>query len=817
MKLLLHFWKIAYLIICCFSLTAQSSKIHGKILDQEKKGISYVNVILYSQKDSSIYKVENSKESGLFQIHGVEPGNYFLKTNLIGLQDVHIQDLKVNGTQDVNLGEIVVKTSPVQLSEAVVSTKRSILEVKPDRTIFNVEGTINNIGSDGISLLRKAPGVTVDNNDNISLLGRAGVKVYVDGIKLPLSGQDLTAYLQNLQAEQIDRIEIITNPGAKYEAEGNAGIIDIRLKQDKNLGANGSVNGNYSQGRYPRINVSGNGNYRNKKINVFGMVGIGHYRGFHDMAFSSFQNDLFLDEINNGNHSRDNINYRIGTDYFIAKKQTLGFLVSGSFTEGEQIGFNRVKIAGESTPMQIDSVLVANTSADNPRDHQTYNLNYRFDDGKKRSLNIDLDYGFYRNKNERVQNNQYLNASETIVKSEILNSFDTPSDIDIATFKLDYEQEALGGKLGAGTKLSKVRSDNTFLVYDGLPGNRLRDDRRSNQFDYDEKVYAFYANYARNLDHNISMSAGLRAEQTDARGDLQAFLPELQEPPVILNYLSWFPSAGISWQIKEQHHLALNYGRRINRPDYHILNPFNNQLSQLSYEKGNPFLRPEIVNNMDLSYTLAYRFNFKLGYSLTTDEITRLIGPDEVDPRASFIKWDNLATQTIWSFNASLPFQMAKKWSAFFNLSASHIDNQADYGDGAIVDLQAFTYSIFQQHSFDLPWDLKAELSGYYSGPGIWGGVFVYESSWNMDFGLQRKFLDERLNVKISMNDIFKTSGWKGVSVFDGLDSKGQGRWDSQRASLSMSYRFGNENVKSRKRKLGLEDEAGRLGGSEGN
>jgi iron complex outermembrane recepter protein len=810
------FWQLFLWVVISVPLNAQNAKINGKILDQDKKGISYVNIILYNQQDSSIYKVENTNESGNFQIHGISEGRYFLKTNLIGMVDEFRNNLEIKNNQEIELGDIVLKASPVKLQEAVVSAKRSILEVKPDRTIFNVEGTINNIGSDGISLLRKAPGVTVDNNDNISLLGRSGVKIYIDGKKLPLSGQDLTAYLQNLQAEQIDRIEIITNPGAKYEAEGNAGIIDIRLKQDKNLGTNGSVNANYSQGRYPRINLTGNGNYRNKNINLFGLAGIGHYRGFHDMAFSSNQNSLFLDETNNGNHSRDNMNFRIGMDYFVTKKQTLGFLVGGSFTEGAQNGYNKIKIAKEQTPGRIDSVLVAFSNADNPRDHQTYNINYRFDDGKKRSLNIDLDYGIYRNKNQRLQTNQYLDSTEQILKTEILNSFDTPSDIDIATLKIDFEQEAFGGKVGAGSKLSRVKSDNTFLVYDGLPGSRLQDDRRSNHFFYDENVYAFYINYARTLDKSISLSAGLRAEQTDARGDLQAFLPELQEPPVILNYLSWFPSAGISWQVNGQHNLGLNYGRRINRPDYHVLNPFNNQLSQLSYEKGNPFLKPEIVNNIDLSYTLAYRYNFKIGYSLTTDEITRLIGPDESDPRASFINWDNLATQTIWSFNASLPFQMTKIWSAFFNLSGSHIDNQADYGDGAIVDLQAYTYTIFQQHSFELPWKLKAELSTYYSGPGIWGGVFVYESSWNMDFGLQRKFLDDRLNVKVSMNDIFKTSGWKGVSVFDGLDSKGQGRWDSHRGSISVSYRFGNENVKSRKRKLGLEDEAGRLG-SEGN
>lgn len=307
------------------------------------------------------------------------------------------------------------------------------------------------------------------------------------------------------------------------------------------------------------------------------------------------------------------------------------------------------------------------------------------------------------------------------------------------------------------------------------------------------------------------MNAGLRAEQTDALGVLTAFDPNLQEPDVPLNYLNLFPSFGLSWKAAEKHNFALNTGRRINRPDYNVLNPFRNLISELSFEKGNPGLQAEIVNNIELGYTHAYRYNFKLGYSRTANQITRLIGPDDENPLAGFITWANLAEQTVYSFNASLPFQITKKWDAYFNASASYIDNQADYGDGGIVDVQAFTYSIYQQHSFTLPAGFKGEISGYYGGPGVWGGVFLYESSWSLDIGLQRKFLKDRLNVRLSASDLFYQTGWNGQSIFDGLVSTGSGRWDSRRASLSLGYRFGNEKVKSRKRSTGIEAEAGRV------
>ncbi len=801
------------LIVFSFCSQMNAASIKGQLQDANGEALIFAAVALYNNADSTLAKVETSNETGIFQMKGLKAGSYYLQATYVGLSDFKKTGIVLIENQDLDLGILAFEPASVKLEETTVTASRVMVETKPDRTIFNVSGTINSTGSDGISLLRKAPAVMVDNNDNISVLGRSGVLLYVDGKRLPLTGADLTNYLQNLPADQIDRIEIITNPSAKYEAEGNAGIIDIRLKKDKSLGTNGSVSATFSQGRYAKGNLNGSGNYRNKNLNAFGTVGLADGRGFNEMRFESYQNGIQLLESNKARHDWDNYNYRFGTDFFLNKNNTIGFLISGMDATGKSLNTNRIAIALESAPFQIDSILVANNVGTNDRTQNSYNINYRFDNGEGRSLNVDFDYGKYGNEAERYQPNQYFDANEEVVLTEVINRFETPTDIDIYTFKVDYEEEMLGGTVGIGSKLSQVVSENTFLVFDEENGSSIQNNQRSNFFKYDEKVYAGYLNYARKLNDKWSLSAGLRAEQTNAMGNLEAFLPELQEPPVELDYLSWFPSAGLTWQVAPKHSLALNYGRRINRPDYNVLNPFNNQLSQISYEKGNPFLRPEIVNNLELGYTMNYRYNFKLGYSRTIDQITRLIGPDENDPRANFITWDNLAEKTVVSFNASAPAQITKKWSAYFNLSASHIDNQADYGEGAVVDIQAFTYSIYQQHTFDLPAGFKGEISGWFSGPGIWGGVFEYETSWSLNFGLQKKFFNDKLNARLSFDDVFYESGWDGISVFNGLVSEGGGNWDSRRASLSLGYNFGNQNVKSRKRKTGIEEEAGRVGG----
>ncbi len=782
------------LTILCFSifLNGQSS-IQGQLVDPESNPVEYANIALYSSVDSSLVKVETSGEEGFFEFAYLDKGSFDLTATYIGLDD-YSQSVELNSGQVLDVGTIEMMNSSIELETAVVTATRAIVEVKPDRTVFNVQGTINSIGDNGLGLLRKAPGVLVNNNNNISVLGRSGVLMYVDGKRLPLSGDDLTNYLENLPAEQIDRIDIITNPGAKYEAEGNAGIIDIKLKKDKSLGTNGSLSGSYGKGKKARGNVNASGNFRNKKLNSFGVLGYAKNSSWQNIQFKNFQNGFITEEETVLLNSGSSNNFRWGTDFFLGENQIVGFLISGRNQDGMTETSNRTLISSQATGSAIDSILVARNDSESERKNNTYNINYRFDNGSK-SLNIDADYGQFRSESYHNQPNTYYDPTEIFVLTETISATDTPVEIDIYTFKVDYETETLEGKLGFGTKFSNVRTDNTFLFYDIEDNISSRDDRRSNIFDYDKKVYAGYISFNRSL------------------GEKWSFVSGLNEPPLESDYLSAFPNFGLTYQLAPEHVFQLNYGRRINRPDYNVLNPFKFQISELSFSKGNPFLKPEIVNNVELGYTLKYGYNFKLSYSKTLDQITRLIGPDDSDARASFINWDNLSKQKVFAFNISAPIEMTKGWNTYINFNTNYKDNQADYGDGVIVDIQAWSYNIYQQHTFNLPKGFRAEVSGWYSGPGIWGGVFEYETSWSLNLGLQKKLLNDQMNVRLSADDIFFQTGWSGVSSFNGLNGEGMGQWDSRRVTLSVSYNFGNENVKrSRNRSTGLEEESSRVG-----
>lgn len=804
LRTLSFFFLLAFLLP--ISIKAQNN-LSGNILDSQGQGLEFVTVVLKRLKDSTIVKIEMTNENGHFVLSEMGPDLYMLEADLLGYASIK-QNVSVTNNA-LDLGNLTMQAQSELIDQVTVTAKRSLVEAKSDRMVFNVQGTINSAGENLLNLLRKAPGVRVDNNDNISVMSRSGVLIYVDGKRVPLSGEQLSAYLQSIPSEQIDRIDIITNPGAKYEAQGNAGIIDIVLKRDQNLGANGSVSSNVSQGRYTTANVSGSGNYRGKKLNLFGSAGVNGGQNYNRVYYENELNGFRVDEDNNFVRTFRNFNYRLGLDYYLNDKNTIGILASGQRANIDLNSNNRSEISRSFS--SIDSVLRSDNVSDIGRAQQAYNVNYMYKNGET-SLNADLDYGIFHVETDNYQPNLYFDATETNVLSRRINRYLTPVDIAISTAKVDFETSLLKGKFGTGFKISDVDTDNTFLFYNVIDNTDIQNNRRSNNFKYKERVNAAYANYNKSINEAWSFNAGLRLEHTDSKGKLTTFQADLEEPPVEFNYLSLFPSTGITWQKNPEHVYALRYGRRINRPDYNVLNPFREQITELSFSKGNPFLNPEIVNNLEFSYTLKYRMNFTLAYSLTSNQLTRLIGPDDVDPRASYISWANLATQEIYSLNASLPFDINKWWTSYFNANFSQIDNQADYGNGAIVDVQVFSYNFYQSQTFSLPAGLKFEVSGWFSGPGVWGGVFLYNEQYSLDLGLQKRFLNEKLNMKLSATDITYSSNWDGYSLFNGLKGTGFGLRDSRRVALALSYDFGNANVKSRKRQTGIEAEAGRAG-----
>ena len=811
--------KIGLLITSCFlMMSVFAQQVTGNVKDEQGKALSNSTVSLLNAKDSSVVKLAASNNNGSYTFNGIKAGQYIVSMSHIGYATVYSSPFEYSGTGDLSVPALQVSKMTGELKNVVVTSKKPMVEVKADKMVMNVEGTINAVGNDALELLRKSPGVMLDKDDNISMAGKNGVQVYIDGRPTPLSGKDLADYLKSLQSSQIESIELITNPSAKYDAAGNAGIINIKLKKNKAFGTNGSVNGGYGIGVYPKYNGGLSLNHRNKNINIFGNYTYNNNLNESFMNLYREQLDTLFDQKGLIKFRNKSHGYKAGLDYFLSKKSTIGLIVNGNITDFSIKNNGRTEISYMPTGV-IDRILIADNSTASSRKNTNFNANYRFADTAGHELNVDADYGFFRIKSDQMQPNYYFVPDGSSEISRAIYNMIAPSDIDIYTVKADYEQNFKKGKLGLGAKTSLVKSGNDFQRYNIYTNTKELDTLRSNGFQYKENVNAVYANYNRQY-KGFMVQLGLRVENTNIEGHSTGQKWNgnnyvAYDSVFNRHYTDFFPSAAVTFNKNPMNQWGLTYSRRIDRPAYQDLNPFEFKLDEYTYQKGNTNLRPQYTNSIGLTNTFKYKLTTTLNYSHVKDVFTQLI--DTAETSKSFISKQNLATQDIVSLNISYPMQI-KWWSAFANVNSYYSHYKADFGGGnRTVDLDVVAATFFMQNTFNLGKGWTGELSGWYSSPSIWQGTFKSSQIWSVDGGFQKSFLKGKMNAKASVSDIFKTIKWKGTSDFAGQRTIASGGFDSRQFKLNLTYRFGSNMVKaSRQRKTGLEDESKRVGSQGG-
>jgi len=811
------------LFVFCFmaiGIASNSQKVSGVVKEQEGKGLSKSTISLLNVKDSSVAKLSVTDNEGRFSLVANQPGRYLLRTSHIGYVLAYSNTFELALGAEITLPEISMINLPTELKAVVVTATKPMIEVKADRTIMNVEGTINATGNDALELLRKSPGVLLDKDDNVSLLGKNGVQIYIDGKPSPLSGADLTAYLKSLQSSQIESIEIITNPSAKYDAAGNAGIINLRLKKNKTFGTNGSVNSGYNIGVYGKYNTGLALNHRNKNINVFGNYN--YYHGLNDNAFKLYRDlaDTIFDGKNGITSKNNNHGFKAGLDYFVNKKSTLGVMINGNISDNNIQTNGLTKIIYKPTGV-TDRVLSGNNSSDAERNNLNLNLNYRFVDTSGHELNVDADYGRFRINTDQLQPNIYYNPAMTTELSRIIYSFLSPSNIDIYTLKADYEQNYKKGKLGFGFKTSQTNTDNNFGSYDVFGNSKVLNLNKSNQFNYKENINAVYLNFNKGY-KGFMLQAGLRMENTNSTGDSYPLnnngsVNYSSKQRFTRHYTDLFPSAAVTFNKNPMKQWSLTYSRRIDRPAYQDLNPFQFKIDEYTFQQGNIDLRPQYTNSFGITNIYKYKLTTTLNYSHVNDVFTQLVDTAEISK--AFITKKNLATQDIVSLNVSYPF-MYKNYTLFGNLNTYYSLYKADFGGGSRkVNVNVFSYNLYLQNSLKL--DKKkqwtAELSGFYNAPSVWQGTFKSKALWAIDGGIQKVIFKGKGNLKASVSDIFHTLKWMGTSKFANQTTIASGNWESRQFKINLSYRFGSNQVKAaRNRKTGAEDENKRTQGGGG-
>ncbi len=803
------------------SFAQSSSKITGQINDNNGKGIATATVMLQLAKDSSLVKTAVTDSKGAYEIITVKPGRYFVTATVAGMKKTRSAIFDVKENENTVAPLLTAQPAPKDLAGVTVTSAKPMVEVKADKTILNVEGTINAVGNDALELLRKAPGVMIDKDDNLSLAGKNGVQVYIDGKPSPLSGADLASYLKSLQSVQIESIEIITNPSAKYEAAGNAGIINIKLKKDKTIGTNGSINGGYNIGKYAKYNTGLTLNNRNSKMNVFGNYNFN--TGINEMNFKLYriQGDTIFDQTNKMlNRNKYGHNFKGGADIFINKKSTVGIIVNGNIAETDMETAGPMYIIYKPTNT-LARFLQASNENNSKRSNVNTNLNYRYAVTGGTELNIDADYGIFRLKGNQFQPNDYYSPSGTIKLYSNVYRMISPTDIDIFSVKTDYERNYKKGRLGFGGKVGFVKTDNDFRRYNVYGSNEVFDKDKSNRFKYTENINAAYVNYNRAF-KGFMFQLGLRVENTVSDGKSTGLWYnrntsdyENYDSSIHRNYTDVFPSAAFTYNKNPMSQFGITYSRRIDRPAYQDLNPFEFKLNDYTFMKGNTNLKPQYTNSFGLTHTYKYKLNTQLNYSHVKDIFTQL--PDTTEGSKSFLSKRNLATQDIVSLNISYPFQY--KWYSFFvNVNSYYSKYKANFGGGdRNVNLEVAALSFYMQNSFTLGKGFKAELSGFYSSPTIWQGTFKSIAMYSIDGGLQKTIFKGKGMLKAAVSDMFHLMKWKGNSNFTGQFNEASGRWESRQFKLNFNYRFGNAQVKAaRQRKTSIEEENKRTQQSSG-
>jgi hypothetical protein len=793
------------LIIFSGIITAQQNFIEGQIADDQGNPIEFVNVLLFNAGDSSFVKGDYSEEGGFFQFSDLKQGKYFVSASMVGFNEVYspIVSLAEKPVKSINL----VLTEGLVMDEIMVVAKKPFIEMEAGKIVVNVENSAVNAGNSALEILAKSPGVSIDKDNNISLRGRQGVLVTINGKQQHLSGAEISQLLETLPAENINKIEIINNPSAKHDAEGNSGIINIQLRKNENLGTNGQYNAGIRQGQRLTYYTGINLNYRSDKLNIYGGGNYYNSERYQDLSlyrtipFSS--GTTIFDQNNIMETNSISGRYKLGADFYLSEKTTLGVLANYSpRDEGGELT-NVSLISGDNAP-DYSKLSTLTTIKDNQGQNSlNFNMVHRFNESGTK-LSFDADYSTFNKDGKNVYLNEYKSAEGGDVQDPFLLKNNVATDINIFAGKLDFEHAFKNGlKLELGTKYSAVTSDNDTYFEAKVEDVWVNQESRTNHFVYDENVLAAYANAAKSFG-KVQLQFGLRMEHTESQGNSITL-----EQVVLGNYTDLFPSLSLSHMIGEKHSLSYAYSRRLNRPNYQSLNPFIQYLDEYTFQKGNPFLGPQYSNAFSLNYSLGRSLFVSAEYSATIDNITEVI--EQVsENNQTYQTYQNLENNESFSLSISAPKVWNNYWTSRINLVGFYNSFVSAIPSG-ILDNQSFGAQIYLSNNVTLAEGWSFELISNYQS-GMTYGLFTIKPVYGFDFGINKSVLHDRGTVKFGVDDILKSRIHRVSVRQDDISLDVVNINDTRRVKLSFTYNFGNNKVKSaRHRSTALEEESRRI------
>ncbi len=787
--------QIALLLILFphFLCAQTTAKISGTVVGDAPKFLPFANVSLLKAKDSALVRSALTDSLGRFEFDRLKKGNYLIAASFVGFKPYFSASTAVD-SQNIVL-PFVQMTPLSNLKEVTITTKKPFIERKIDRVVVNPEALISNAGTTAMEVLEKSPGVFVDLKSGVSLRGKSNVAIFVDDKPSYLTGDNLANYLRGIPSSSIEVIEIMTNPPAKYDAGGGGGVINIRLKKNTTKGFNGNLSIAVAQGINRRTNDAFSFNYRLNKVNFFSTISYNFsvVNQFLTLQRNYFQQDGTLKSgfIQNSTiyKGRDLLNVKVGMDYYLSKKATIGFALGSFYSDQVTTTPNLSTIKNPFGA--TDSTIQSYSKTDDIWKNSSFNVNYNYKIGKNQGeISANADYVFYDLKAKtNLQNSIYLPNNTLKNQDEVVGNL--PSTFEIKAVKFDYSKPLkTGGTFETGVKTSVTKTNNDAKWANKVDKVEVPNYDLTNSFLYEENINAAYVNVNKSFKKGSkkwAVQAGLRFENTQTNG-LQSGNPTKRDSAFKNDYNYWFPTIYVSYKMDtfDKHLLVFSAGKRIERPTYQSLNPFVLPLDKFTSFSGNPFLRPAFTYTAELAHTYKNVFTTTLSYSYEVDNITEIVENKTV----FFTRVGNIGTKIITGISFDATWAPNKKWWTI----QAHSDILNVKSSGPVFDQllnsEGTNWTINATNLFKINKLWNAELGGFYNSSNTFA-QYVLVPTWSVRAGVQTKILKEKGSLKLVLNDIFYRYRPGGViTALANSTARYDSRADSRFAVLTFTYRF---------------------------
>ncbi|WP_020569624.1 outer membrane beta-barrel protein [Neolewinella persica] len=786
------------LTFACTSVRAQENKalengsITGRVLNDDAPA-EFTNILLLTAADSAVVKLELADETGRFGFNGVPAADYFIRTTGIGYGQADHPRFTLVAGQDLVLPVYQISGSATNLETVEVVARKPFLEQKAGMLVVNVDQSITGQGGTVIDMLRKVPGIVVAGN-RIQMAGKSGITILIDG--RPTKYMDIQSLLRDMPADNIKSIEVISQPGAQYDAEGSGGVINLVLKKNSLLGTNGSVYVGGGYGERPKYRAGGQLSHRAGDLNLTGgaswnqnswVEGLDLVRRFDDRNYVQTNRDFGVP---------NSYSLRGGVDYDVTDQQRIGLNARYNWGQSPRSANNMTEIRSPETDELLESFV---TSAERNRPWTSLNLDafYRIKlDTSGQEINFDGSYNRFT-RDGRVALKTVGSDFPDRVNLE-------PSSADIVSAQVDYKKPLSNTLIfKAGAKASTAALDNELLARFSQNGEMVVDQNLSNKFLYDENIKAAYTSIGWEKG-DLSANFGLRFEDTKMEG-YNVTLDSTNNR----NFNQLFPSLSFNAPAFGPIGVSVAYSYRIERPSYYDLNPFVSYLDPLTFEKGNPFLRPELIHSGQFSLTYEKQPFFNLSYDYTSDVIADVTEQDS-ETGVAFQNTVNLDRYIRYGGSLFLPLDfIAKPISGYIGGMLYYNDYTSDYLGGQL-DQDQWSFTGFFQVNAKLPGEWKGEVSGWYQGNGI-DGIIRTDPLYGVSAGVEKDFFDDRLNFILSGDGIVQKF-FTGTIRYQEQNLDLRSIWEAPVVSVKLTYKFGNRFMKNNEgRKSAASEERGRL------